>query len=101
MTKEEKEVIIRFDESSPTATLYTASSIWITKFNKLCKENPKQFKCVKTEYIGGTRKAEGKYYEFPKKFITIRSKEVKRTMSDEQRKASAERLKKARAKGKA
>ncbi len=85
LTKEEMETIIRFDESSQTATVYTCSRAWKTKFRKLAEQN-KAFKLIDQD-------AESVTFEFPKSLITIRSRKVKRELTEEERQKLSERMK--------
>lgn len=80
---EEQEVNIGFTRVDEVCQLYASDSKWITKMDKLCEKNPEQFKKVAQTKHGCT-------YEFPKKFLTIRSKDRKMTLSDEQRKQRSE-----------
>ncbi len=88
--KIEQETQINFNAAENTAELYTADPVMIRRMNKLVEQNPEQFKGeVHSKYQG---KVYGMHYTFPKRFVTIRTKDVVRQMSDEQRKESAERL---------
>ena len=88
--KIEQETQINFNAAEDTAELYTADPVMIRRMNKLVGQNPEQFKSeVHSRYQG---KVYGMNYTFPKRFVTIRTKDVVRKMSDEQRKESAERL---------
>lgn len=94
MTRQEQETIISFNAAEDTAELYTADPVYIRKLDKLVKGNPEQFKQRREETYQGEIVA--KWYTFPKRFLSIRSKDVKRELTEEQRKELAERLKKAR-----
>lgn len=89
MTRQEQETIISFNAAEDTA-----DPVYIRKLDKLVKSNPKQFKPGRVETYQGEIAA--KRYTFPKRFLSIRSKDVKRELTEEQRKELAERLKKAR-----
>lgn len=88
----ERETLISFNEAEDTADITAYSQAWIRKFDKLCKENPEQFKCKEwdTQRLDGRIIA--KRYEFPKRFISIRTKDKISNMSDEQREQARERL---------
>ncbi len=94
----EREVIIRFSDADSEASLYTANPVWIRKFDKLVAENPEDFREVKKETYQG--KVIAKDYTFPKRFLTVRSKDIKQNLTDEQRKAMSDRMKAMRAKHK-
>lgn len=88
LTKEEKEVIIRFDESSDVASLDTGSLSMMRKMEKLRENLPDVFKLVSQDKYGAK-------YEFSKKLITIRRPHT-RKMTDVQKREAAQRLAKAR-----
>lgn len=91
MTRQEQETIISFNAAGDTTELYTADPVYIRKLDKMVEKNPEQFKPGRVETCQGEIVA--KCYIFPKRFISIRSKDVKRELSEEQRKELAERLK--------
>ena len=94
LSRYEQEVTIGFNAAEDMAELYTADPVWMRKLDKLVEQNPEQFKPGRVE----TCKEEivAKRYSFPKRFITIRSKDVKRELTDGQRAELAERLGRAR-----
>ena len=94
LSRYEQEVIIGFNAAENTAELYTADPVWMRKLDKLLEQNPEQFKPGKVETYKGEIVA--KRYLFPKRFITIRSKDIKRKLTGEQRAELAERLSKLR-----
>ena len=59
---------------------------------QLLQQNPEQFRLGRVERVKGT--IVSKEYFFPKRFVTIRSRDIKRELTEEQRKEIAERLKK-------
>lgn len=91
MTRQEQETVISFNAAEDTAELYTADPVYIRKMDKLTEKNPEQFKLGRVETYQGEIVA--KRYIFPKRFLSIRSKDVKRELTEEQRKELAERLK--------
>lgn len=90
MTRREQETIISFNAAEDTVELYTADPVYIRKLDKLAEKNPEQFKPGRV----GTYQGEivAKRYIFPKRFLSIRSKE--RSLTDEQRAELAARLSK-------
>lgn len=84
----EQETIINFNAEEDTAELYTADPVWMRKLDKLVIQNPEQFKPGRSEKYEG--KVIAKRYIFPKRFISIRSKD--RTLTDEQRAGMVARL---------
>lgn len=86
----DQETIINFNAGEETAEMYTADPVMIRRMNKLCSENPSQFSgAVHSRYDG---KIYAMYYKFPKRFVSIRSKDIKK--SEEQREASRQRMQK-------
>ncbi len=94
LSRYEQEVVIGFNAEGDTAELYTADPVYLRKLDRLVEQNPGQFKLVRVETCQG--EVVSKRYTFPKRFISIRSKDIKRELTDEQRAEIAERLGKAR-----
>lgn len=91
LSRYEQEVIINFNAEDEEASLFAANPVWIRKMDKLLEQNPEQFRIGRVEYVNG--EVISKEYIFPKRFVTIRSKDVKRILSDEEKKELTERLK--------
>ncbi len=85
-----QEVIINFNAEEDTAALYMANPSWIQKLDRLVEPNPKQFEMYRQEKMDG--RVISKAYRFPKKFVSIRSKDAKRELTDEQRAELAQRM---------
>lgn len=90
LTRYEQETIINFNAEEDTAELYTADPVWMRKLDKLLEQNPEQFKPGRSEKYEG--KIIAKRYILPKRFISIRSKDVERKMTDEQKERAAQQL---------
>lgn len=90
LSRYEQEIIINFNAEDEETSLYTANPVWIRKMDKLLEQNPEQFRLGRVERVKG--EIVSKEYFFPKRFVTIRSKDVKRNLSDEEKKELAERL---------
>lgn len=87
----EQEVMISFNAAEDTAELYTADPVFIRKMDKLVEENPEQFSSeVHSMYKG---EVYAKKYFFPKRFVSIRSKDIIRNVSEEQRERAREQMK--------
>ena len=93
LSRYEQEVTISFNAEDDTAEVYATDPVWIRKLDRLADQNPEQFRPGRVETSGG--KIISKRYTFPKRFITIRSKDVKFELTDEQKAERAERLRKA------
>lgn len=89
----ERATIISFNEEEERAVVTTASPVWMRKLDRLCEENPEQFSCEEWD----TQRLDGKIiqkrYTFPKRFITIRSRDRKWELTEEQREAARDRMK--------
>lgn len=94
LSKVEQEVVITFNAGEDTADFYTADPVWIRKLDRLVEQNPDQFKQGRVEKYNG--KVIAKRYTLPKRFISIRSRDVKRELTEEQRAEIGQRLNKAR-----
>ena len=92
LTLEEQELLITLSGRTDTVNVYTSYPHWIKRLDKYCEENPDAWKCVKTDRIGDL--VVGKFYECPKDLLKLQKR--KRFVSEEQRRASAERLAKYR-----
>lgn len=91
LTGVEREVVITVNAAEDIADIYTADPVYIRKMDKLVAQNPDQFREIRQEKLDG--KVVAKRYEFPKRFVTIRSKDTKRELTDEQRAEMSERMK--------
>ena len=65
LTREEKETVIRFDESENTAIVYTCSSSWKGKIEKLIEKYSDQISFLGSDNFGGVS------YSLPKSWIKI------------------------------
>jgi hypothetical protein len=87
LSAEERETIILFDDSSNECEIYTCSRPVMTKLDKLCKENPMNYKLIKHD-------ANSKTYHTSKKYISFRSGTVKRELTEEERQNLSDNAKK-------
>lgn len=87
---EEQEICINAMRDEKFATIYSSDSTYITKLDRLCKENSDMYSLIEDTGRGK------KYLLKDKSLISFRSKKTTRVMTDEQKQASAERLRKAR-----
>lgn len=83
---DEQETVIHFMRGEDFATISTTDSTMITKMDKLCRSNPDMY-WLKSD--DGYSKI---YKCIDKSMVSLRSK--KREVTDEQRKAAGERMKK-------
>jgi hypothetical protein len=89
LTAPERETIITFDDEGNECQIYTCSRPVMTKLDKLCKSSPEHYKLKKRDEYSKT-------YTTDKRLLSFRSERQKRTLTEEQRRANIERLKKAR-----
>lgn len=94
LTAVEREGVITFNSAEENADIYASDPVWIRKFDKLVEQNPEQFKVIQEYKCEG--KVIAKSYLFPKRFLTIRSKDVAVTLTDEQRAERAKRMRQMR-----
>ena len=91
LSKYEQEVVINFNAGEDAADLYTANTALIRKMDKLVEQNPEQFRLIRVDKCPG--EIVSKRYLFPKRFISIRSRDRESTMTEEQRQQASERMK--------
>lgn len=87
----EQETCINFWRDSDLASVYTSDATIMTKLDKQVKNNPDYWRLISDDGVGKT-------YETTKDLISFRARKTERVMTEEQRKAAAERLAMARAK---
>lgn len=90
----ERETIINFSDADSNASFYTATPKWIRKLDKLVEEHPENFREVSKETYQGEVIA--KTYSFPSRFLTIRTRDMVRVLTEEQKRETGARLKAAR-----
>lgn len=91
----ERETIISLCDGEDTATVYTASPKWMRKFDRLCDENPADYRELieRRQFAGDC--IVSKMYTMPKELVSIRSK--KRQVSEKQRENARALMEKLRA----
>ena len=80
----EQEVCINMMRDEKTATIYTSDSTYITKLDKLCSTSPDMYSIIEETKCGKT------YLLQDKTLISFRAK--KKELSNEQRQAAGERM---------
>lgn len=86
LSRYERETIINFNAEESTATLYTRDPAVMRKLDQLVISFPEVYKCIGETDIDKT-------YEMPKSAVNYRKP---RRLSEEQRKAASDRMKKVR-----
>ena len=69
ITRYEQEVHVSFTMEDEMVTLYTTSTVWLKKMDKLVKKFPDKFKVVDEGKIDG--EIVSKTYKFPIKYFNI------------------------------
>lgn len=94
-SSEEQETSITFERNSDKMTIWTSDNTMVTKLRGNMLKNPEEYVLVSIS----TRDGQPVAYEIeaPKEFLSLRSVHTVRTMTEEQRIASSERLKALRA----
>lgn len=83
-TYDEQETIIRIERTSKTVKICTTDSRYMTKFDKLVKNNPDEWKFTDQEICQGD--VVEKFYECPVNLISFRSKTgTGRELTEEQK----------------
>ena len=90
----EQETVIQFNRDGKTCNIWTSDSTMITKLNKLCKSSPELYKLTKSCKTQDGEFAGNQYLLTNKKLVSLRSSKVTRVMTDEQKAAAAERMRK-------
>ena len=87
----EREVSINFNDGEDIARVYAASPAWMRKFDRLCAEHPENFRMTEESRENGQVVA--KFYEFPKSFLSIKTKKRELNLTEGQRAKARDRLK--------
>src|SRR5690554_2042905 len=93
----ERETCIGWSDDTHAAEITTFNRAMINKLAKLAKQYPSKYKLKQEIEVDGEKC--GVLYTFPKNLVTLRAP-TSRKMTEEQKKAAGERLKKSRANNK-
>ena len=88
LTKYEQEVLLSFNMEDDNATLYTSSTTWIKRMDKLVEDFPEAYKVVDSSMFNG--KIISKTYEFPLKYFRLAKPRVE--LSEERKEELRQRL---------
>ena len=86
VSRYEQETSILYNQEETTATVYTHHPALIRKLDKGCEQFPEQYKFISENAVGG------RTYIMPKKCVRVGLPSTY-VMSEEQKKATAERMK--------
>ena len=93
----EQETVIRFGRDSEECEIYTSDTTVMTKLDKLASKNNDKaplWKLKEEHRTKATHELVGKTYTTNKRLISFRAGIVEREMTEEQRRETAERLRK-------
>lgn len=90
----EQETVINFTRDSDKATIYTTDTTMRSKLHNLSMKNGKDWVLLNQDTDSIDYDIISETYQCPKKLISLRV--LSRTLTEEQRQAAAERLRKAR-----
>lgn len=96
VSTDEQETVVQISRINGKATIYTSDTTMLTKLHKLMNKNPEEWRLVHQDTV--SEEVVSETFECPKKLISFRASTSSRVMTEEQRRAAAERLKKARKK---
>lgn len=85
---EEQETHINFMRGDERASIYTSDTTMMTKLNKLVEAENTEWKLEEVVKLPSGELI-GKTYSCPVSFISFRTKRIKRTLTEEQRRAAA------------
>ena len=94
---EEQEVVLQKSRDEDRWSVWVTDNLWFTKLKNLMKTSPELYRLENVSWNKEGRPT-GYEWSFPKKLLTLRSKEATREMSEEQKEAARARLKAAREK---
>jgi len=98
----EQETTISYCRENNEVHIWTSDTTVMTKLDRMCKDFPESYRCVETAKAKIDGKLISKSYEIAdKSLLSLRGKKRKPNMTEEQRRAAAERLKKMREKSNA
>lgn len=82
----EQEVCINFMRDEDFATIYTSDTTYMTKLDRLCRTSPDMYSLIADTGRGKTYRVEDKT------LISFRAKKIKRELTEEQKLAAGERM---------
>lgn len=88
---DEQETVVQFGRNDEYMTIYTSDSTMMTKLDKCVKGG--EYEVVEVQTLQGSSKVIAKVYKAKKRLLSFRKKFIERELTEEQKIASAERLK--------
>ena len=95
VSADEQETTINYGRTDKEAEVYTSDNTVLTKIKNMFNSDDCEWK-LKNVVKDKKGNAVSVFFSVPKKLISLRAKTVKSSLTDEQRRAAAERLKNAR-----
>lgn len=96
VSADEQETTINYGRTDKEAEVYTSDNTVLTKIKNMFSSDDCEWKLKDVVVKDQEGNIVGVFFSVPKKLISLRAKTVKSSLTDEQRRAAAERLKKAR-----
>ena len=93
----EQETTINYNREEKTVDVWTSDRTVMTKLDRLCETAPENYKCIDIAKTKDGELISKRYTIADKSLLSFRSKKVKVSLSEEQKRANAERLRRARA----
>lgn len=90
---QEQETVINLSRDSDLCTVYTSDNTLMTKLDKFVENDDAPSWKLKAEHRLQNGELVGKTYETHKKLISFRKNIITRDLTEEQKKAAAERMK--------
>ena len=88
----EQETTISFSRDNNDVDVWTSDTTMMTKLDRLCENSPNEYRCIEVGKSLDGLLANKRYTIKNKKLVSFRSATTKREISDEQRKALAQRM---------
>lgn len=95
VSADEQETTINYGRTDKEAEVYTSDNTVLTKIKNMFNNDGCEWK-LKDVVKDQDENVVGVFFTVPKKLISLRAKMMKSNLTDEQKRAAAERLKKAR-----
>lgn len=96
---DEQETTINFSRRSEQAEIWTSDTTLMTKLDRMCKEAPENYQCVKVGRVKGNP-VDKEYIIQDKTLISFRSRKMNRVLSEERRQEMSDNMKLLKAQGK-
>lgn len=94
VSMEEQETHINWCRTEDGAEVFTTDRTTMTKLDRMCKEHPENYQCIRIDKFADNGELADKVYRIKDKtLISFRGAKITRELTEEQRIAAAERIK--------